>query len=224
MYKYNQLFELEPDFKAEDAEKFRSVASDELVNETVKSLEAKNHTAHIVEDEASALELIKTLIPEGSSVMDAGSVTLDEIGFKSFYFSDQHKWENLHQKILDEKDGASQGGLRKKSLACDYFVSSVGAISKQGDLFVADASGTRVGGFTAASNIIVVAGVNKIVESESDGIQRSTGFCYQCESVRARKAYGVPGSVVQNFAQIKFGNVFGKRNTTIILIKKVLGY
>ncbi|KAM9982035.1 hypothetical protein ACTFIY_004333 [Dictyostelium cf. discoideum] len=104
-------------------------------------------------------------------------VTLDEIGFKSYYFSNEHIWDKLHQKILDEKDGATQGGLRKKSLTCDYFISSS---------FVADASGTRVGGFTAASNVIVVAGVNKI-------------------------------------AQINHGNVFGPKNTTI-LIKKALGY
>ncbi|KAN0036624.1 hypothetical protein ACTFIV_001926 [Dictyostelium citrinum] len=224
MYKYNQLFELEPNFKADDAEKFRSNASEELINETVKSLESKNHTVHVVEDETSAMELIKKLIPDGSSVMDAGSVTLDEIGFKSYYFGNEHKWENLHQKILDEKDGATQGGLRKKALACDYFVSSVGAISKQGSLFVADASGTRVGGFTAASNVVVVAGVNKIVESEADGVKRATVFCYQCESVRARKAYGVPGSVVANFVQLNHGAVFGPKNTNIILIKKTLGY
>ncbi|KAN0035719.1 hypothetical protein ACTA71_005007 [Dictyostelium dimigraforme] len=224
MYKYNQLFEFEPNFKADGADKFRSNASDELIKETVKSLESKNFIVHVVEDEASALELVKKIIPDGSSVMDAGSVTLDEIGFKSYYFGNEHKWDNLHQKILDEKDGASQGNLRKKALACDYFVSSVGAISKQGSLFVADASGTRVGGFTAASNVVVVAGVNKIVESESEGVKRATIFCYQCESVRARKAYGVPGSIVANSIQINHSNVFGPKNTNIILIKKILGY
>ncbi|KAN0022891.1 hypothetical protein ACTFIV_001925 [Dictyostelium citrinum] len=226
MYKYRELFELEPDFKPENAEKFRVMPSDDIINETIKSLESKNHQVLLVDNEEVALEEIKKMIPDKSTVMGAGSVTLDEIGFKSYYFSDKHKWDNLHKKIFAETDSGKQIILRKHALACDYFLSSVGAISKQGDLFVADASGTRVGGFTAANNLIVVAGVNKIVESESDGIKRSTLFCYQCESVRARKAYpGVAGSIVQNFAQIKFGNAMGpKRNTTIILIKKILGY
>ncbi|EGC31657.1 hypothetical protein DICPUDRAFT_39626 [Dictyostelium purpureum] len=224
MYKFKELFELEPDFKPTNLDKYRSFPSDEQLEEAIKNLQSKNHDVIVVEDEEQAMEVIKKSIPSQSTVMSAGSVTLEEIGFKNYYFGDQHTWKNLHADILKETDITKQITLRKQALSCDYFLSSVGAISKQGDLFVADASGTRVGGFTSAGNVIVVAGVNKIVGSEEEGVERATGFCYQCESVRARAAYKTAGSVVQNFVQVRFGNVFGKRNTTIILIKKLLGY
>eukprot|EP01132_Coremiostelium_polycephalum_P007745 gene7745-9525_t len=190
MLRFEQLSEQEKDFKV-DNERFRSIPSVEKIQETITSLESKNHTVTFVKTKEEALELIKNLIPENSEVMSAGSVTLDEIGFKDYYFSDDCKWINLHKRILGEKDFKKQVSMRKKALAADYFLSSVSAISKDGDLFAACASGTRVGGFTAADNVIVVAGVNKIVDNAEEGISRITEFCLPSESVRARNAYKV---------------------------------
>ncbi|EGC34937.1 hypothetical protein DICPUDRAFT_94667 [Dictyostelium purpureum] len=221
MLSFKQLGETEKDFKV-DEKKFRVAPSNELLLETVKNLELKNHRVTVVEDEAAALQLLIDEIPKDSEVMAASSCTLDEIGFKKYYFSDDCKWKNVHKKIL-AKPAAEQGVARKVALASDYFLSSVCAITKSGNIYVADASGTRVGGFTASTNMVIVTGFNKIVETDELALQRTEQFCLPCESVRARYAYGNKGSVIQNLLSCKFGaTMYNKYH--IILVKKLLGY
>eukprot|EP01132_Coremiostelium_polycephalum_P005418 gene5418-6757_t len=216
MLKYNQLFEQEKDFKV-DTEHFRKAPSQSLIDEVTHALREKGHEVTIVEDESSALDLIKKVIPSNATVMSAGSVTLDEIGFKDFYFNQPNDWVNLHKKILAEKDPLKQEEARRNALNADYFLSSVCAISKDGDLFVADATGTRTGGFLAASKrVIVVAGINKLVNSEKEGLDRTYNFCFPCESVRSRFAYKNSGSQVQNYLQIRTGML---KKYHIVLVK-----
>eukprot|EP01132_Coremiostelium_polycephalum_P000506 gene506-637_t len=217
MLKFTELYDQDNKFKV-DVDRFRSIPTEEKIKETIKSLELKNHVVTIVDDEPSALDLIKKLIPEKADVMAAGSVSLMEIGFNTYNFSDECKWNNLHKKILAEKDYETQMAMRKRALAADYFLSSVSSITKQGDLFIADASGTRVGGFTAAQNVIIVAGVNKIVDSESEGLLRTTDFCFPSENVRAKYAYKNNGSVIQNILQIRNGAFPGLKKYHIILV------
>ncbi|EAL70456.1 prespore-specific protein [Dictyostelium discoideum AX4] len=219
MLTFKQLKETEKDFTV-DENKFRVAPSNETLMETVKNLEAKNHRVSVVENEADALNLLLNEIPKGSEVMCASSCTIDEIGFKKIYFSDDSPFVNVHKKIL-ALPADKQADARKDALTSQYFLSSVTAISKTGNVYVADASGTRVGGFTAAKNLIIVSGYNKIVDSDELAVQRTEQFCLPCESVRARWAYKVPGSMIQNLLGMKHG---APNKHHIILIKKLLGY
>ncbi|KYQ91558.1 hypothetical protein DLAC_07325 [Tieghemostelium lacteum] len=219
-YTFEQLSELESDFLSKvDVKKFRSTPSEQLIKDCIAALEAKKHKVTVVDDEAAALEAVKKLIPDGASVMQASSMTFDEIGFKKVYQSEDSKWISFHKKIFAEKDPSKQGDIRREALTADYFLSSVTAISKSGNFFVADASGTRVGGFTAGKNVVLVAGINKLTESDEDAIKRTNDFCLPSESVRARKAYGVPGSQIQNLLKVA-----AERSFHIILVRKLLGY
>ncbi|KAF2070619.1 hypothetical protein CYY_008058 [Polysphondylium violaceum] len=218
---FDELFQKETDFKV-DANRFRVQPSEELINNVVKALEAKNHRVSVVADEKEALELLKKEIPDKAEVMAASSATLAEIGFKDYYFSNDCKWVNVHKNILS-LEPSQQGPARSKALASQYFLSSVTAISQDGNIFVADASGTRVGGFTASQNMVIVAGVNKLVQNDEEAIKRTELFCLPCESVRARWAYKNQGSVIQNLLNVRFGATMGNKYH-IILIRKLLGY
>ncbi|GAM26222.1 hypothetical protein SAMD00019534_093970 [Acytostelium subglobosum LB1] len=221
MIAFDKLVDYKSDFKV-DTGKFRVLPSQSTVEEVAKKLESLNHKATIVKDEAAALALIKTLIPNGASVMNAGSVSLSEIGWID-YLKGSHPWKNLHHDILEEKDPAKQAELRRHSMSADYFVSSVSAVSKDGAIYVCDASGSRVGGFSfAAKNIILVVGTHKIVENDKDGHSRVWDFCLPSESVRAHVAYKVPGSQVQNMLRIANSNVPGRIH--VIFVPKMLGY
>lgn len=59
-----------------DFDKWLSLAADDLVETTKKSLETQSHKCSVVKNKTEALELIKSLIPKGSEVMNAGSTTL----------------------------------------------------------------------------------------------------------------------------------------------------
>ena len=56
-----------------------SPASDEDIELTRLNLEGKGHSAFVVADSVTALELVKSLIPSGSSISCGHSTTLIEV-------------------------------------------------------------------------------------------------------------------------------------------------
>ena len=62
---------------------------------------------------------------------------------------------------------------RRKGVVSDIFVTSVNAITRDGKLVNADGSGNRVAAFSyGPKNLLVIAGINKIVETLEDGFKR----------------------------------------------------
>jgi hypothetical protein len=223
LFPLSELVQGEPDLLKLD-QKFSRPASDAQIEKTKKSLEAKSHKVTVVNTASEAVALLKNQIPEGATVYNAGSTTLSEIGFLDV-LKTETKWKNLHAEILAEKDQAKAGELRRVAMGADYFLSSVSALSEEGDLVVADASGTRVGGFAfSAKNVLVVTGSNKIVPTHDDAVARTKEYVFPIESARARKAYGLPGSMLNFVLSINSGSPFAPGRIHIVIVKEALGF
>ena len=108
------------------------------------------------------------------------------------------KWDNLHAKVLAEQDQAKSAVLRRQATAADYAITSVDAVTEDGDFVVADASGTRVGVFHAAGQVVVVIGANKLVTDVEAARARVREYSFVLESARVRAAYGWPSSSISN--------------------------
>jgi len=197
-------------------------ASEEVVEKTVASLVAKKHKVTVVKDKDEANELLKTLIPKGASINNAHSTTLEEIGFID-YLKEATEWDNIHAKLLVEKDWAKVAELRRQPV--DYHLTSVSAITEDGELVVVDLSGNRTGNFIfTPKNIIVVAGTNKIVKDLAAGRARSTDFALPVESARVRDVYKVPASQIANEVIVHSGSPWAPEHFHVVLIKEALGY
>ena len=122
----------------------------------------------------------------------------EEIGYIEFLKNNSAKWINLKEKILSAPK-EEQDKLRLQSMAPEYHVSSVTAVTEEGDFTVADLTGTRVGPFVTAGKVLIVIGANKIVPTYVDAAKRTHEYCLPLESARAHEAYGVPGSAVNNY-------------------------
>lgn len=205
-----------------DAEKWSGVPSEGDVGETVAALQSHGFNVIVVDNKMQALDAVKKLIPANAEVMNGSSTTLIEIGFVDLLSSGNHEWKNLHTSILAEKDPAKQGDMRRKADAAEYFVASVNAISKTGELIAADASGSRVGAFPfTAKNLVIVAGVNKIVPTMEAGLQRLREYAYPLEDARAKKVYGMNSRIGKI---VILANEMFKGRTTLVLVKEKLGY
>ncbi|KAG0204498.1 hypothetical protein BGX28_003592 [Mortierella sp. GBA30] len=190
------------------------------------SLEANGFKVHVVENRGEAFETLKSLIPAGSSVNNAHSTTLEEIGFIT-YLKGETPWNNVHATILAEKDQAKQAELRRTiGSTVDYYLTSMSAVTEDGKLAHADLSGSKVGGVAfGAANVIVVAGSNKIVKDEDEAWTRTNEFALAAESARARDAYGVPASAIVNYEVIRKANPFNPNRIQVILVKEnALGF
>jgi len=155
----------------------------------------------------------------------ATSLTLQQIGFIEYLKKRENliNYKGQAAAAAEKGDMALQGELLAKGLGADVFLSSVSAVTEEGDIFAADLSGTRVGGWFAAKHLVVVLGSNKIVANEAAAEKRLNDYQLKLESARVRVAYKVPASAVINKVAVRAANPFGPR-TTVVIVKKSLGF
>ncbi|WP_256298344.1 lactate utilization protein [Haloarchaeobius salinus] len=203
-------------------ESYDQLPDEETVQATVESLEARGFDVVVVDTAEEARDELVDAIPAGASVMNGHSTTLEEIGFVDHLNGDGHDWENLAGQVWEIDDDAERHQFRREAQAADYFLGSVNAIAETGELVAADASGSRVGAYPfAAGNLLLVSGVNKIVDDLDAALDRVEEFVFPLEDARAQDAYGA-GSVVAKQLIYRQENEAGR--TTVVLVRDDLGY
>src|SRR5438876_10028252 len=170
---------------------------------------------------AEARILVRSLLPEGAEIYNNTSRTLEAIGV-----ADDIERSGRYQPLrprLYRMDREMQGReMRQLSAAPDWVVGSVHAVTEDGSLLIASASGSQLGPIVSgAGHVILVIGGQKIVANLTAGLRRIYEYCFPLEDRRARQAYGVP-SGVNNILIINDVTTPGR--VTAILVNKTLGF
>ncbi|WP_410767493.1 lactate utilization protein [Haloferax sp. DFSO60] len=198
------------------------IPDDGTVEATVENLEANGFDVVVVDTAEEALESIQSHIPDGVSVMNGHSTTLEEIGFTEFLSEGDHEWEALPDQIWSIDDDAERQAARRESQTAEYFLGGINAISQTGELVAADLSGSRIGAYPfAASNVVIVSGINKIVPTLQDALDRLESVAYPLENERAKEAYGVESMIAK---QLILRQEVEEGRTKVVLIREQLGY
>jgi L-lactate utilization protein LutB len=199
-----------------------SEADDGAIEEAVENLEANGFDVVVVDTAEEALETVQSQVPSGASVMNGHSTTLEEIGFVEYLSDGDHDWESLPDQIWSIDDDAERQAARREAQTADYFLGGINAIAQTGELVAADRSGSRIGAYPfAASNVVIVSGVNKIVPTLEDALDRLESVAYPLENERAKEAYGVESAVAK---QLIFRQELEEGRTTVVLVREQLGY
>lgn len=198
-------------------------ASSESVLRTADAVRLRGINVEIVNTAADALAKIETLIPDGATVMTGASVTLQQIGLEAKLIDKNHRWINLKDDILAETDPKVQMEMRLKSILAPYYLGSVQAIAETGEIVVASASGSQLPAYAfSSSNLIWVAGTQKIVPTLEDALRRLREYSLPHENERI-KAFGYPGSVLAKILIIEQEPPMLQRNVTLILVNESVG-
>ncbi|WP_136592087.1 lactate utilization protein [Salinigranum halophilum] len=199
-----------------------SLPSDEELDAAVENLEANGFDVTVVDTRAEALEAVSSMIPDGATVMDGHSTTLEEIGFMDHLTEGDHSWENLHADVWAIDDDAERFTARRKAQTADYFVGGINAIARTGELVAADLSGSRIGAYPfAAGNVVIVSGVNKIVADLDAALDRLENVAYPLENERAQEAYGAESAIAK---QLVYRKEPTEGRTSVVLVREQLGY
>lgn len=201
---------------------YTTIPADEVITKASEALARANITAHTVMNKEEALEKVRSLIPEGASVMTGSSVTLEQIGFVDLLKSGNHTWNNLKNAIVAEKDPVKQTRLRKEATAADFFLGSVHAVTEEGEAIIASNTGSQIPAYAFnAPNLIWVVGAQKIVPDLSSGMKRLREYIVPLENKHMQELYGIP----TNLSKILiFRKETGKRNIHIVFVKETLGF
>ena len=199
---------------------FASLASDEHIATAVAALTARGMAAEVVANGTEARSRVLDLLPEGAEVFTAMSRTLDTLGL-SEAINDPTRYKPVRPqlKALDrERQGRE---WRRVQASPEYVVGSVHAVTEQGQVLIASASGSQLASYVfGASHVIWVVGVQKIVRDLGEGFRRVREYSYPLEHERIR-ALGMPGSFV---AKILLVERERPGRISVLLVKEALGF
>ena len=203
---------------------FGELATETQIQNTLEALKKNGVEGIVVNTGSEALKRIEELIPEGASVMNGSSVTLETIGFVDYLKSGSHSWNNLHGAIVKETEREKQREARRKSLTADYYLGSVHALTEEGEFLVASNTGSQLPHIAFSSpNIILVVGSQKIVPTLEDAMARLKDYVVPLEDKHMRQKYGV-GTNLSKILIFRKEVPINQRTIRMILVKEKLGF
>ena len=142
----------------------------ETIQKVVDALRKNRMMAEYVPDAASALSLVKALIPANCTIGTGGSRTLDEAGVTAMLREGDYVFYDRNNPALSPEERAE---LTAKSATADIYLCSSNAITEQGELYNVDGFSNRVAAIAnGPKKVIMVVGVNKIVPDLDAAIRR----------------------------------------------------
>lgn len=138
------------------------------IKKTMENLERNGIKPFFVESREEVVPLVKSLVPEGSSVSNGGSVSLKETGVSDLL-------ESGCYDFIDRR-GLEGEALREsyiKAFGCDAYFCSSNAVTENGELYNVDGNSNRVACIVfGPKQVIMVVGINKIVPDINAAIKR----------------------------------------------------
>lgn len=199
----------------------KPVSEDDLAKAKL-SLEKNGFKVEILDDLSGARQRVAEIIPEGSEVFTATSVTLDESNIARD-MNESGKYTSVRDMFMPLAGKADKAvEMRRIGSGSDYALGSVHAITQdKGHVFIASASGSQLPQYVyGASNFILVVGAQKIVKDMDEALERIETHTFPLENKRAQKAYGAGSSI--NKLLIYRKEPAGRG--TILLLRQAVGF
>lgn len=153
-------------------------------NTIIKNLAKRQIEGYYCKDKKSALEKALELIPKGSSIGWGGSMTLVETGILEAIHNGEYKIINRDLATAKEEQRKVYGEI----CLADYFFMSTNAITLDGELINIDGRGNRVAFLCyGPENVLIVAGMNKVVSDVESGIKRAKDVAAPLNGVRLNR-------------------------------------
>jgi hypothetical protein len=175
--------------------RFAALPDEQTLAATVTALEEHGFSVEVVDDLEAARHAVLTRIPHGSSVMTNTSVTLEQTGIADAV-NNGGPYDSARTKMAELDFATQLQEMNAIGGQPDYALGSVHAITGDGTLVIASASGSQLASYAwGASNVIFVAGAQKIVPTLEAARDRIYTHSLVLEDARAVAAYGQHSSV-----------------------------
>jgi hypothetical protein len=202
-------------------EEFAKLAINERIERTSKALEANGIQTLVAEDRAEAKRLFFELIPDGSEVFLGASVTLEQLGLAADV-DQSGRFDAVRPKMYAMNRETQGREIRKLIAAPDFAAGSVHAVTEDGHVLIASATGSQLGPYASgAGKVIWVVGAQKIVKDLNDGLRRLNEHVVPLEDAHMQELYKVGTSVNQ---MLIVNRAFRPDRITMIIVKEELGF
>lgn len=155
-----------------------------LAHTIIEKMKLRGFEGMYAENSEDALQMVKEMLKPGDSVAWGGSATLDETGIMPYLLSSDCDIINrgLAKTKEDEKE------IKARTINADYFFLSANAITQDGMLVNIDGAGNRLAYLVyGPENVVVVAGMNKIVVDLEEAFKRVRNVASPPNTIRLEK-------------------------------------
>jgi acyl-CoA hydrolase len=176
-------------------DRFTTLPDEHTLASTVTAMEEHGFSVEVVDDLDAAREAVLARIPRGSSVMTNTSATLQDTGIADA-INEGGPYDSARVK-MGKLDFATQlQEMKAIGGQPDYALGSVHAITRDGTLVIASASGSQLASYAwGAANVIFVVGAQKLVSTPEAARERIYQHSLVLEDARAIAAYGQHSAV-----------------------------
>jgi acyl-CoA hydrolase len=172
------------------SDRFAALPDEDTLAATVTALEEHGFSVEVVDDLDAAREAVLARIPHGSSVMTNTSVTLQEAGITDAV-NDSGHYDSARARMAGLDFATQLPEMKAIGGQPDYALGSVHAITRDGVLVIASASGSQLASYAwGAANVIFVAGAQKLVPTLEAARDRIYSHSLVLEDGRAVAVYG----------------------------------
>jgi len=201
------------------ADRFTALPDEQAIAATVVALEEHGFSVEVVDGLDAAREAVLARIPHGTSVMTNTSVTLQEAGIADAI--NDGPYESARNKMMALDFATQVQEMKAVSGQPDFALGSVHAVTRDGTLVIASASGSQLAGYAwGAASVIFVVGAQKLVPTLEAAHERIYQHSLKLEDARAQAVYGQHSSVgkVLEIHQELPGRIH------IVLVRQVVGF
>jgi len=206
-------------------DRFTTLPDEPVIASAVTALEEHGFSVEVVDDLDAAREAVLARIPHGSTVMTNTSVTLAETGIADA-INDGDLYDSARNRMFALANLGEHGATQAQEMKAiggqpDYALGSVHAVTRDGTLVIASASGSQLASYAwGAANVIFVVGAQKLVPTLEAAHERIYQHSLVLEDARAIAAYGQHSSVgkILEIHQELPGRIH------IVLIRQVVGF
>jgi hypothetical protein len=204
---------------------YKTPASKEVIERTLKALAANGIQAVLAPNAAEARKQVLAMLPAGAEVFSETSITLETIGLAR-EINEPGRYDSLRNRLNAMDPKTQEREMRKLGAAPDFAIGSVHAVTEGGTLLIASNTGSQLPAYVyAAGKVIWVVGAQKIVKDMDEGLRRIREYVLGLESARARKAYGLPDSWSSFYSKILlFNREVNPGRAHLVLVNEALGF
>jgi hypothetical protein len=202
-------------------EAFATPATAERIDRAASALTARGFIVEMMDDVAAARARIGELLPRDAAVFTAASETL-RLGGINDDINASGRYAAVKPRIHALDRTTQTADIRRLTATPDVVVGSVSAVTEDGALVAASASGSQLPAYAGgAARMIWVIGAQKIVADLDAAFRRIESNAFPLEDARARTIYG-RSSAINKVLIVNAEPVPGR--ATVLLVRQAIGF
>jgi hypothetical protein len=203
-------------------EDFARPATPEQIDRAGLALSSEGgFVVEIVGTIARARAAVHELLNDGDSVLTVSSQTLRVSGLEAD-INESGQYDALRPQMLALRAEGRMREVRTMGSSPDVVVGSAHAITEDGRILVASASGSQIGPYCyGAARCVLVVGAQKIVPDLESALRRIETYAYPLEDLRVNDESANRSSLSKILI---FNREWFPNRTTLVIVREAVGF